>query len=98
MLTVGTIRWFRERPLALFCRVAVVAGAVGTIFIAATIVAVVYFWPYKAHSLVFPGVATTSFGLSFYLLMLGLIGETVLYGNRQTTNRPGEPPAVGGTS
>lgn len=96
LFTVGMIRWFRERPLALFAWGSVLAAGVGLFFVAATFIAVLYFRTYKAQSLVFPGVAAISFGLSFYLLMLGLIGETALYGNwRATTEGDG---AAGGVS
>lgn len=84
LLTVVMIRWFRERPLALFGWGAVLTALVGLFFVAATVVSVLYFTPSKAYSLVFPGAAAVTFGLSFYLLMLGLIGETALHGNRRS--------------
>lgn len=96
LLTVGMIRWFRDRPLALFGWGAFVSALVGIVFLAATVVAALYFTPYKAHALVFPGAAAVTFGLSFYLLMLGLVGEAALYGNHRSpevsTSRGGGSP------
>lgn len=94
LLTVGMIRWFRERPLALFGWGALASALVGLAFLAATVVAALYFTPYKAHAFVFPGAAAVTLGLSFYLLMLGLVGETALYGKRRSATSSGVP---GGT-
>lgn len=84
LLTVGMIRWFRDRPLALFGWGAFASAVVGFLFLMATLVAALYFTPYKAHAFVFPGAAAVTLGLSFYLLMLGLVGETALYGKRRS--------------
>lgn len=86
LFTVGMIRWFRDRPLALFGWVAFASALVGLLFLGATVVASLYFTSYKAHALVFPGAAAVTFGLSFYLLILGLVGETMLYGKRRSTD------------
>lgn len=80
LATVGMIRWFRDRPLALFGWGAFGSALVGLVFIAATVHAT----PAEAHEFVFPGGAAMTLGLSFYLLMLGLVGETALYGKRRT--------------
>lgn len=88
LLTVGMIRWFRDRPLALFGWGAFGAAMLGLAFLAATVIAALYFTPYKAHALVFPGAAAVTFGLSFYLLMLGLVGETAIYGKLRSTGQP----------
>lgn len=87
LFTVGMIRWFRDRPLALFGWGALISALVGTFFLGATVVAALYFTPYKTHALVFPGAAAVTFGLSFYLLILGLVGERVLFGKRRSTER-----------
>lgn len=84
LLTVVMIRWFRDRPLALFGWGAVLAATVGLFFVGASVVAVLEFSGYKGQSLVFPTVALVAFGLSFYLLMLGLIGERALYGKHRS--------------
>lgn len=94
LVTVVMIRWFRDRPLALFGWGAVAAAGGGVLFLVATAVSVVYFTTYKANALVFPGASALAFGLSFYLLMLGLIGEVALYGSRQD-DRP-RPRSEGG--
>lgn len=78
LLTVTMIRWFRERPAALFGWSALAAAALGLLSVAGTLVSVLSFGPYKAASVVFPGVALLCFGLASYLMMLGLIGETAL--------------------
>ncbi len=54
------------------------AGVCGVAFTLAAVVAIVAFRPEKATAFVFPGAALLWFGLAFYLLMLGLIGEFVL--------------------
>lgn len=77
--TVGMIRWFRDRPLALFGWGAFGSAVVGLAFIAAT----VFYAPDQADKLVFPGGAAVTFGLSFYLLMLGLVGEAARFGKRR---------------
>lgn len=84
LLTVAMIRWFRERPLALFGWGAFVSAVVGVLFLAATLVSALYFAPYKAQALVFPGAAAVTLGLSFYLLMIGLVGEAALYDKRRS--------------
>lgn len=98
LLTVAMIRWFRDRPLALFGWGAFVSAAAGFLFLAATVVAALYFTPYKAHALVFPGAAAVTLGLSFYLLMLGLVGETALYGKRRSARGFSRATEGGGPS
>ncbi len=72
------IRSFRDRPLVMFGIGAGISGLLGLAFVAATTVAALSFRQVKANALVFPGAAVLWFGLSFFLLMLGLIGEAVL--------------------
>lgn len=85
LLTVVMIRWFRERPLMLFGWGSLLAALVGFGLLGAAVVSALYFTPYKANALVFPGAAVITLGLSFYLLMLGLVGEVAIYGNQQRT-------------
>ncbi len=84
LLTIKMIRSFRERPLALFAIFALGAAVLGVFFSVASLVAVATFQPAKANAIVFPGVALLWFGLSFYLLMLGLIGEVALREYRES--------------
>ncbi|UCF21751.1 MAG: glycosyltransferase family 2 protein [Gemmatimonadota bacterium] len=84
LLTIKMIRSFRERPLALFAVFALGAAVLGAFFVVASLVAVATFQPSKANAIVFPGVALLWFGLSFYLLMLGLIGEVALREYRES--------------
>lgn len=78
LLTIAMIRSFRDRPLVMFGAGAGISFCFGLAFVAATTVAVLSFREVKANALVFPGAAVLWFGLSFFLLMLGLIGEAVL--------------------
>jgi hypothetical protein len=83
LLTIAMIRSFRDRPLVMFGLGAAAAFGLGLTFVAATTVAVLSFREVKANALVFPGAAVLWFGLSCYLLMLGLIGEAVLSGHTE---------------
>ena len=83
LLTIAMIRSFRDRPLIMFGIGAGISLMLGLAFVAATTVAVVSFRAVKANALVFPGAAVLWFGLSFFLLMLGLIGEAVLSGQTE---------------
>lgn len=96
LLTVGMIRWFRDRPLALFGWGALASAMVGFAFLIGTVIAALYFSPYKAHAFVFPGAAAVTFGLSFYLLMLGLVGETAIYGKLRSTRQASAAGSSGG--
>src|SRR5207248_11108586 len=78
LLTVKMIRSFRDRPLWMFGLAAAGATALGVAFTLATVVAMLWFRPVKAHALVFPGAALLWFGLGCYLLILGLISESVV--------------------
>ena len=77
LLSVAMIRWFRDRPLAMFGWGATGAAVVGSIFLAATLISATTFQPLKADALVFPGATLLWFFLAVYLLMLGLICEVV---------------------
>lgn len=78
LLIMKMIRTFRERPLAMFAMAATGAVVLGLAFSAATLIAVLGLRAEMANAYVFPGAALLWFGLAFYLLMLGLIGEQVL--------------------
>ncbi len=92
LLTLKMIRSFRERPLVMFAAGAAVAAFFGLASGAAAAVAALTFGPEKASAMVFPSVAVLWFGLSFYLLMLGLIAEVALREARRTDLL--EPPIL----
>jgi glycosyltransferase involved in cell wall biosynthesis len=74
LLVVTMIRFFRERPFAMFTLGALLAGAVGIAFSVASAV-LISTRHQAANGVVLPGAALLFFGLAFYLLMLGLLGE-----------------------
>lgn len=78
MLVVIMIRSFRHRPLVMFASAAGAAAALGLAFGAAAGVSLAQFRPEKANAFVLPGAALLWFGLAFYLLMLGLVGEVAV--------------------
>ncbi len=82
LLVIKMIRSFRDRPLVMFATGALLSFLVGLAFVFATIVSLVAVAaPAQfgaSSSLVLPGAALLWFGLAFYLLMLGLVGEVFL--------------------
>ena len=78
LLTITMIRWFREHPLTIFAVGSSLALVMALGFGAASLVVFGSLRPEKANSLVFPGAVLLWLGLSFYLLMLGLIAEVAL--------------------
>ena len=88
LLVIKMIRSFRERPLVLFALGASGAGFLGFLFVLWTVIAMLGLRAEMADTLVLPGAAMLWFGLAFYLLMLGLIGEVVL---RHERAREAEP-------
>jgi len=92
LLTIKMIRSFRERPLVMFGAGAFGAGVLGVAFTIAAIISLTSFRPVKANALVFPGSALLWFGLACYLLLLGLIAEVALRGERE--NDAGELPVA----
>jgi glycosyltransferase involved in cell wall biosynthesis len=78
IVTITMIRSFRDRPLRLFGAAAFAAAFVGVLFLGASAVAMLWFQPAKADALVLPGAGILWFGLSLYLLMVGLIGEAIV--------------------
>ena len=89
LLVIKMIRSFRERPLALFGLGAVGAGMLGVVFSAWTAASLLGIVSGRAdEAFVLPSAALLWFGLAFYLLMLGLIGEQVLRGERGEDTEP----------
>lgn len=80
LLTITMIRWFRDRPLMMFAFGALGAAVAGLAFSAAALISLTTFGASKADALVLPGSALLFFGLAFYLMMLGLIGEVAVSG------------------
>jgi len=91
LLTLTMIRSFRDRPLLMFSLAASVFLALGFGFTVAEFVAVETFRPTKARALVFPGAAALMYGLTVYLLMLGLVAEVFV---RQHMGRSQAPSPV----
>lgn len=89
LLVITMIRSFRDQPLALFALGAVGAAFIGLVFTLWTGAAFLEIVSWRAADMfVLPGAALLWFGLAVYLLMLGLIGETVL---REERSRESEP-------
>ena len=89
LLVIKMIRSFRERPLVLFGLGAVGAGVLGLVFSAWTAASLLGIVSGRAdEAFVLPSAALLWFGLAFYLLMLGLIGEQVLRGERGEHTEP----------
>lgn len=84
LMTIKMIRDFRLRPLVMFSYPAAAAVVCGFLFSAASAIARVSYGPAKAHSMVLPGVALLCFSLGAFLALLGLVGETILYGDQRT--------------
>ena len=91
LLTITMLRWFRERPLAMFGWGAAGSIVMGILFLVATLVANVAFGVVKADAVVLPGATFLWFGLAGYLLLLGLICEVAL---RQATESRGVGPIL----
>lgn len=89
LLVIKMIRSFRERPLVLFALGAVGAVALGTVFSAWTAASLLGIVSGRAdEAFVLPSAALLLYGLAFYLLMLGLIGEQVLRSERAEHPEP----------
>jgi glycosyltransferase involved in cell wall biosynthesis len=83
LLLVIMIRFFRERPLAMFAAGAAAAALCGLAFATAAGISMAFFRPDKANALVLPGAALLWFGLACYLFMLGLLGEVAVRRQRE---------------
>jgi glycosyltransferase involved in cell wall biosynthesis len=77
LLTIKMIRSFRNRPLLMFAMGAIVAALVSLSFAAAAFVSLIVTPEYK-YPFVLPGASLLWLGVSSFLVMLGLIGETAL--------------------
>lgn len=82
LMSIKMIRSFRVRPLVLFAVLAAGSALLGTLGVAASLVAIFTFQPTDATSMVFPGIALLWFSLAVFLLMLGLVGEGVIRQHR----------------
>jgi hypothetical protein len=87
LLVIAMIRSFSDRPLRLFAAGAFGALALGVGSAAASAIALLFFRPSKATALVLPSVALAWFGLAYFLLALGLIGETAVRRYRRGRER-----------
>ena len=83
LLAIKMIRSFRLRSLALFGGLASVAAVLGTLSLAASLIAVFFFQPTDAVSLVLPGISLLWYALALFLLMLGLVGEVAIHEHRR---------------
>ena len=86
LMTIKMIRSFRERPLVMFGIGAVGAFVMFAAFTVASGVALATFASGKAVAMVLPGSALLWMGLTFYLIMLGLISEVALGRVRREQN------------
>jgi glycosyltransferase involved in cell wall biosynthesis len=78
LLVVAMIRFYREKPLSMFAPAGSLAGGIGLAFLAAWAVSRSGAGQEAPSAIVLPGAALLCFGLAFYLLMLGLLGEVVV--------------------
>jgi glycosyltransferase involved in cell wall biosynthesis len=97
LLVIKMIRTFRERPLKLFAAGSVLSLFAGIVFASSMLISVTDLFSLRldlqpASTLVIPSVTLLWFGLSFYLLMLGLIGEVVV--RQKALSRPEPLPLV----
>jgi glycosyltransferase involved in cell wall biosynthesis len=83
ILTIKMIRSFKDQPLRLFGLGALLSALVSVAFFLAAGAAMLWFQPDKARALVFPAAGILWVGVSLYLLMLGLIGESLVRRRRQ---------------
>ncbi len=90
LLVVKMIRFFRERPLAMFASAAWAAALCGLAFATAAGIAMAFFRPEKANALVLPGAALLWFELACYLLILSLLGEVAVR-TKGERHRPPDP-------
>jgi glycosyltransferase involved in cell wall biosynthesis len=81
ILTIKMIRSFKDQPLRLFGVGAVAAAALGLLFMVASVLAMLGFRPEAPRSMVFPGAGVIWMGVAIYMLMLGLVGETLVRRN-----------------
>ncbi|MEJ2541657.1 MAG: hypothetical protein P8188_17115, partial [Gemmatimonadota bacterium] len=75
---VKMLRSFRSHPLVMFALVALWSAALGTVTAVASVWAWIRLSEPRAVAFVLPGVSLLWFALAGFLLLLGLLGETVL--------------------
>ena len=85
LITLKMITTFRARPFLGFCVAAVPPVALAGCFGAGWLVALTQFGVAKASALVLPGAALVWAGTAFYMVMLGLVAEVALRGERDET-------------
>jgi glycosyltransferase involved in cell wall biosynthesis len=73
LLAVVMLRWFQERPLVMFAYCATAA------LVASASCLLVDLLPGRPGGIVLPGAALLFFGLSIYLLMVGLIAQVAVH-------------------
>jgi glycosyltransferase involved in cell wall biosynthesis len=83
ILAIKMIRSFKDRPLQLFGLGALGSALLGSAFLAASVTAMYGFRPEAPRALVLPGAGILWWGVALYLLMLGLIAETLVRRRRR---------------
>jgi glycosyltransferase involved in cell wall biosynthesis len=78
ILTIKMIRSFKDQPLRLFGLGALWSAGIGAVFLVAAIAAMLGLRPEAPRALVLPAASVLWWGVSLYLLMLGLIAETLV--------------------
>ncbi len=78
LVVIKMIRSFRSHPLVMFSTVALWSGMLGTVAAAASVVVWSTFSERKAAAFILPGISLLWFALAGFLVLLGLLGETVL--------------------
>jgi glycosyltransferase involved in cell wall biosynthesis len=84
ILTIKMIRSFKDQPMLLFAAGAFGAALIGVAFLLATVATILWFQPEKAEAMVFPGAAILCLGVALYLLMLGLVAESLVQRRRSS--------------
>lgn len=80
LLVIKSIRSFRERPLLLFGLLSVVALGLSGAFAVRSLITV---FVYGRSIFIFPSITVILFGLTVYLIMLGLLAEAALFHGRR---------------
>ncbi len=80
LLVIKSIRSFRERPLLLFGLLSMVALSLSGAFAVRSLITV---FVYGRTIFIFPSVTVILFGLTVYLVMLGLLAEAALFHGRR---------------
>lgn len=89
LLAIKMISSFRNRPLVMFGLGALAATAAGLLFVGLTLVSVPGgLREGMAYTFVFPSIALVWVTLAVYLLLLGLIAEVAIRGDRLSTAPP----------